>query len=538
MVKKIDVIVNSPNVHNSIFIDLPGLFSISEDSTNDFRKDVKNMATAYASNKNLIPVIVHAAPSDPATNAAIKLISNINRREDAFGILTKIDMVKGQKTDYLEKMLDGKEYRLGHGYCGVILSNDNDIEKGVSVEDKIQIESEYFKKHPNIRPAGVPTLRKMISDIQVKKIAEFIPDILADIDTQIDSLKNSNDFLNNLINNDHKKLSINLRVMIEKLVGSSQERAEFEDELRKRLDKEIRSCLESESLFTEKTSITRNETQVNEGIVGIFKESKEISIQDDFKQLFNYGVKSPMFVDNTNLNKTYNNEVTLGLTLSLVKPYINDNLGSKRVNWNKQLNTHISKLLKDDNIHKIIKSVTNELLLEYIYRETEFDDPISKKFAEYMIKEISSESFESKIKYSITAMLNLEKRPYVSLFEIMRYFVTKHPEILKMSRGFLFHRPTNHVQLEIYSKDWTEAYTNALVNNLIENCYRNIAVNLIDNMVESLLVMVMDILNKENALKEQQKINQKIAKLIEIKEILSEGKSGNKSSHEYNEYNE
>jgi len=62
IVTKIDVLVSGPNVHNSTFIDLPGLFSVSDETGDDFRKDVKNMTLSYVSNKNFIPVIVHAAP--------------------------------------------------------------------------------------------------------------------------------------------------------------------------------------------------------------------------------------------------------------------------------------------------------------------------------------------------------------------------------------------------------------------------------------------------------------------------------------------
>jgi len=84
-----------------------------------------------------------------------------------------------------------------------------------------------------------------------------------------------------------------------------------------------------------------------------------------------------------------------------------------------------------------------------------------------------------------------------------------------------------YVKLEIYDKDWSDAYTNVLISNLTDNCYRNVAVNLVDKMVEKLLEMTFDIFNKENALKEQNKINKKIEKLIEIKEILLEECSEN-----------
>ncbi len=538
-VQKIDVIVNSPNVHNSLFIDLPGLFSISDDDTNDeFRKNVKKLSMAYSSNANFIPIIVHAAPSDPATNSALKLISKINRREDAFGILTKIDMVKNQKTTYLEKMLNGTEYKLGHGYCAVVLPNDNDIERGISIEEKIVQETDYFKKNIHIRPAGVPTLRSMISDIQAKKITEHIPEILSDVNTQIDSLKNSQNFLNNLMNGDNKNLSRNLRVMVEKLVGSSQDRAEFENELKKCLRKEITEYLNNIETsdtkdFGDKSSdqivscdqLVRCDKYVNDEIVKNLQFNKsDVINHDSFKQLFSYGSGSPIFIDNVNLNETYDNEMKLGLVLSLIQPYINDNLGLKRIKWNRKLNLYFSKLLKDDTIHKIVKSVTVRLLLEFISLEAEFDNPINKKFAEYMINEIGNEAFESKIGFSITAMLNLEKRPNVSIFQILRYFVAKHPDLLKMPNSLFFTPRVHKARLEIFSEDWIEAYSKAVIDNITDNCYRNVAVNLLDKMVEKLLEMTIDMFHKENAAKEQNKVNEKMKKLLEIKTILLQAK--------------
>ena len=197
-----------------------------------------------------------------------------------------------------------------------------------------------------------------------------------------------------------------------------------------------------------------------------------------------------------------------------------DNLGLKRKEWSDQLHTYISKLLKDDTIHKIIKDNTLKLLLEYIYSDPDCTDAISRKFAEYMVEEIGNEAFESKIKYSITAMLNLEKRPNVSIFELMRYFIKDHPDILKMPDYLLFMPEVKKYIFEVYGQDWMNAYSNVVIDNLSENCYRNVAVNLLDKMVEKLLEMTIDMFHKENALKEQNKVNDKMKKLVEIKEIL------------------
>ncbi|XWV26324.1 dynamin family protein [Tupanvirus soda lake] len=524
-VEKIDVVVKSPHVHNSVFIDLPGLFSISDNDTDDhFRKKVKQMSTAYTSNRNFIPMIVHAAPSDPATNAAIKLVSKIDRRNDAFGILTKFDMVKNQKTAYLERMLKGVDYKLGHGYCAVVLPNDLDIERGVSVEEKIKEEEEFFKKYPNVKPSGVPILRKMISDIQATKIMEHIPAILRDVDVQMDSLKNSQNFLSSLMNGNNKSLSKRLHVMINQLVDSSQQRAVFEDKLYNNLRTELIKYLDTND--SEKVDIVRSLSYINSGIVKIYQQNNDVDVENKFKHLFSYGAGTPIFIDNSNLREAFKNEAMLGLALSLIEPQINDNLGTKRIMWNKQLNSYFSTLLKDNTIHNIIKNITFKLLLEYICDEGQLSDPKSQKFAEYMVNEIGNEAFESKIKYSITAMINLEKRPNVSATEIIRYFIKKHPEILRMPNTFFTTPSVQKVVFDIYEKDWMDSYFNVVIDNLTVNCYRNIAVNLLDKMVRKLLEMTMDMFHKENAAKEHNKVNEKMKKLVEIKEILLTAKSG------------
>ena len=524
-VQKIDVVVHSPHVYNSIFIDLPGLFAVSDESGDDFRKKVKDITNAYVANNTFIPLIVHAAPSDPATNAAMRIISKIGRRQDSFGILTKLDMVKDQKTVYLEKMLNGTEYRMGHGYCAVVLPNDLDIERGVTVEEKIKVEAEYFKKLPSIRPAGIPMLRKMISDIQAQKISEQVPAILADVNTQIESLHNSQNFLNNLLSGSSKNLSRNLRMMIEKLVGSSQERAEFEQDLKTRLKTEIKTYLNQKPADTK---IGSTQARVSDSIVMYHQARKsktaDVSV-DKFRQLFSYGTKSPIFIDNHILNDTYNTETVLGTSLPLVELQIDDNLGTKRNKWSRQLNTYYSKLLKDETIHKIIRDNTFKLLMEYICDDPECSDGMSVKFIEYMINEIGNEAFESKIKYSITAMINIEKRPNVSIFEVMRYMVSKHKDIVGIKDTLLFPPTVYKKKFEIYGDDWIEAYSAVVIDNLAENCYRNVAVNLLDLMVEKLLEMTMDMFHKENAAKEQNKVSEKMKKLVEIREILVQAKT-------------
>lgn len=524
-VTKINVKIWSPDVYNGTLIDMPGLFVVSTKTTADLPKKIKDMNITYLQDLNNIPVIVHAGPSDPATDQALKLINKLGRDSDALGIITKVDMLEKQKMSVIEEMLKGETYPVGNGYCAVVLRNDKEIDAGITINEKIKIESEFFKRFP-LNPSGVPEMRKMISDTQFQRIKDQIPNLITDIDSQIGNLKLSQTFMFNLINNDQPQLASKLRMMIEKLVGSSLARAEFEEKLKQEFQIVIGSYLEETFRDIIKYEPKFSNKNINSHVMSYNHNNRSNPAdykEDGIKKLFSYGLVSPVFVDNQTMSAIFDKEVSMAMSIPMFDIYINDPLGKKRANWGKYLNAYFAKLLNDDAIHKMIHDITEKLLLEYIYDDSEGYDDVTKKFAEFMIKEIGNEAYESHIKYSITATLNLEKRPQVSFFEIARYVTQMYPNYFKYSGEFMgtLLRDNRKLKLEVYSPEWNEAYLRVVGDKLTENSYRNVAVNLLDRMVEKLLELCMDLFNKENAIKEQNKINEKVIKLGEIKTIIT-----------------
>ncbi|QKF93607.1 dynamin superfamily protein [Fadolivirus algeromassiliense] len=536
-IQKVNDTIWSPDVYNAILIDLPGLFVVAGKNEADLPKKVKDMSIQHLQDVSNIPLVVHAAPSDPATNHAIKLVGKYGREGDTLGIITKVDMLERQKTSFIEDMLRGDTCPMGHGYCTVVLRNDKDVEAGMTVNDKIKIEKEFFTRVP-LKPSGVPQMRKMISNIQFSRVKEQIPNLIIDIDAQVANLKISQNFLQNLLSNDQKRLASRLRMMIEKLVGSSLDRAEFEDKLKKEFKTIIGKYMEESFNKTEKNIIPKFSTKQIDGNVFSYninhKSNPSNYKEDGIKELFSYGLVSPVFLDNQTITNTFTKELELALGVPMIDLHIDDPLGKKRAQWNRYLNGYFSRLLSDDNIHKIVHDVTEKLLLEYIYNDVEGTDDLTKKFAEYMIKEIGNEAYESKIKYSITAMLNIERRPQVSIFEVARYISQMYPSYFTFHGKFFesMSRESKRLRLEIYSDEWNEAYLRVVSDKLTENCYRNVAVNLLDRMVEKLLEMCIDMFNKENAIKEQNKVKEKTDKLIEIRNIVASFAASKKDDDE------
>ncbi len=517
LVKKISIRIHSPDVYNSHLIDLPGLFYVSKNNP-DAPKQIKNMIRDNLKNKNYIPLVVTAGNTDPATNQGLQMVDRFDRSDDAIGVITKMDMVERQKTHVIENMLQNKKYNLGNGYTAVSLRNKSEIDDGMTVAEKIILEAEFFKSKPQFKPCGVMEMRKKISEVQYKHIRGNLDHLIKDIDLEISKLTTSQTFIDKIVNDKQKGLPSKLKFLVEKLVGSSLERSEFEERLKKEFNTRISSSVDSALEITDDNSgIEYSDKGV--GIVEYYNKDPTIYKDDTFKDLFSYGMVSPIVINDSTIQDAYIKEMFLAYTLHSINFVIDDPIGKKRVLWNKQLSKYFDNLLQNETIQTVVYKITETMLLDFIYEDIDKNDMLTRSFAEYIIKEIGSEAYENKIKFSIEALVNSEKRPNISVIEIIRNITQLDPEKFKFC-NYIF-RNHRKVNIEIYGNAWNTAYVRAVSRKLADNCYRNVAVNLLDKMVERLLEVAVDMFNKDNALKEKDKIDAKIKHLNELKTIIA-----------------
>jgi hypothetical protein len=528
IVQIVNVIIFSPKVFNLHFVDTPGVFVVTNKNNSEMPKKIKEILANYLQDPNNILTLIHSSPSDVATDHAFKFIKKYQRENDTIGVLSKSDLLEGkQNIEFIHKLMRGdseEEFILGHGWVPVCLRSDKDIAANVTPEEKAKSEKELFMRM-GLKPSGSETLKKIVSEIQFSKIKDQIPNIIKDIDAQIENLKISQTFLHDLITNDQKKLAGRLSEMVEKLSRGSSDRKEFESCLKKEFTDIIGKYLD-DTIDSKKNRIPEFVPATFDKTIFTFHHQHQTKPQnfkiDGIKELFSYG-PLPLYTDTPTVDGLIKNEQQLAACLNMIAPVVDDPNNIKKVRWNKYLNAYFSKLLADDTIHKIIYDITKDSLLQFINSDVIDNDEITKKFAEYMIDEISSTAFESHIKYSITAILSLEMRPDISYYELVRYIAQMYPTLFTFSgKTFeLFTHENKKLKLEVYGDDWNEAYLKCVARNIANNSYRNVAVNLLDKMIRMLMEMTMDLFNKEQAIKEQKKVKEKMDKLTELRSIIS-----------------
>lgn len=530
-IEKIDVCVRAPDVYNSYLIDLPGLFHVASENDSDTPKKIKSMNIEYLLDKNNIPIVVVAGATDPATNQALQLINKYARARNSMGIISKMDLLMGQNNNLIDDVLSGKKYPLGYGYVPAIFRSDSDISKGVSIEDKIIQENELLTRHfhhLNNIPIGTLAIRQKISNIQFNHIKENIPGLIEDIDKEIDILNRSTDYFNNLAHGDGRILASRLRLLIEKLVGSSIERAEFERILRHDFHKAIKEYISGSLTQNDDTNLTS--TSILDPLLKAYFTQQNCELVNmtevKFRDLFSYGLISPIFVNTEALDHSLKFETVLGCSIPFIQFTIDDPLGKKRTAWYNYLQNYFNTLLSNDILLNLVYEITEKNILDYILSSNNSIDDLTRQFSEFLIKEIGSETYESKIRFSIQAMINTEKRPNISILELVRHIHIQNPHYFQYHHGLFGKYIGKHkMNIEIYGSIWNNAYLSAVAESLAENIYRNVAVNLLDKMVEKLLEMTIDMFNKEHCLKTSEKLNKKILTLKSIRDILTSTQS-------------
>ena len=194
-VKPIYLRIISPNVPNLSLVDLPGLTMVActdKGQPKDIKDQIKKMVGGYIKPKKTIILAVMPARTDIEADIALDLIKEYDPKgERTIGILTKLDLMNDGTS--VARLLENNvsiDLQLKYGYYGIKnRSKRESVEK--NVQEGMEIEAKYFKKHPvysNSKYAtnlGIPSLCVNLSQILIEQIKSCLPKILGEINQNI-----------------------------------------------------------------------------------------------------------------------------------------------------------------------------------------------------------------------------------------------------------------------------------------------------------------------------------------------------------------
>lgn len=529
MTKIINVKIISPDVYNMSFIDTPGLTKMDQDGMNP--KKIKRMIVKYMDDPNNIFIIVSSAATDPANCQALQLAHKHKRVKDCIGVFTKMDLVENQGNQNIYEILSGNRFPLGYGWGCVRLRNDAEILSAVTIDDCIRTECSYFAhiKLPTTFIAGIPKVRSRVSKVQLERITNDFGRIISEIDSKIAALHNSKTFIEKVISDPHRTLVDKVINIFKRLVESSIERAQLDSSIKTEIHKALIGYMNDIYDYKQDSKIKPRDTTepINEHIYQYHcanSTKSENLVSHDLQNIFGNTNLYQVTLE-TEFRRAYKNETDLAMMLGVF--HFNAKVDpSEKKKWREYIERYSTTLQNDNTLQDLIYNITEKLIIEHITSSNITDD-VTIKFAEFLVRDIGSKSYESNIKYSINNLIKLEELPHINIMELVRELVQIiEPSELEFYKGWLGRYNLTKKQIDLYGEDFNKAYLRSVINNLAVNCYRIVEVNLINKMMVEILTSVLS-LNKESAHRENDEIVSKIQALMQLKSTLIKYKNAN-----------
>eukprot|EP00932_Pfiesteria_piscicida_P002885 SRR837773.12804.p1 GENE.SRR837773.12804~~SRR837773.12804.p1 ORF type:complete len:806 (+),score=265.56 SRR837773.12804:59-2476(+) len=183
-------------------VDLPGITRVpvkGSDQTEDIEKLTRDMTLHYIQDPRTIILAVLPANQDVSVSDALQLARHVDPQGiRSIGVVTKIDIMD-QGTD-ASKILRGEDIPLKHGYVGVKMRSQQDINDKKPVRKALAEEKEWFESHRvyNKLPPGLvgtQVLIEKLTGILFRSMRRFLPEIKKEINEKRRSVQDRLDEL-------------------------------------------------------------------------------------------------------------------------------------------------------------------------------------------------------------------------------------------------------------------------------------------------------------------------------------------------------
>lgn len=133
-------------------VDLPGITKIPvADQPANIEQQIRELVLEYASRPNAVLLAITPANTDLANSDALKLTREVDPTgQRTIGVLTKLDLMDAG-TNALDILQNRGSFRLKHGFVGVVMRSQQDINQGVVIAEAVEKERQFFKNHQQYR---------------------------------------------------------------------------------------------------------------------------------------------------------------------------------------------------------------------------------------------------------------------------------------------------------------------------------------------------------------------------------------------------
>lgn len=141
----IHLAIHSPNVIPLTLVDLPGITKIPVgDQPADIESQLRQMIMEYACRPHALLLAITPANTDLTNSDALKLAREVDPSgQRTIGVLTKLDLMDAG-TNALDILQNRGSFKLRHGFVGVVMRSQQDINNSVPISAALKKEGAFL----------------------------------------------------------------------------------------------------------------------------------------------------------------------------------------------------------------------------------------------------------------------------------------------------------------------------------------------------------------------------------------------------------
>jgi hypothetical protein len=260
----VELTVYSPEVFDTILIDLPGFIMIPEAyQSPELPEQIQKLNTAYMTDPLNILAVVSSATQDPATSMGLREAQRSDPDHNrCLGVVTKIDLM-GKNKEALRRLLKNEVVPLAMGRIGIRCRTQQEQIDNTSFTDVVERERQWIEEESGMATTGecrmgVPLLRRELSRVMIARVCDQLPMIIQQLDDRIVSATHNAGFLERLSKEQNMQtVSKELETLVNQLHPAADSRRDLEENIRLKLfntvglvlDKSAKNAFKSRKTF-------------------------------------------------------------------------------------------------------------------------------------------------------------------------------------------------------------------------------------------------------------------------------------------------
>jgi hypothetical protein len=525
----------TPDTVDARYVDLPGYIAVAgRGHDRDVRQLIERINRPFVEDSNNIKLLIMDATSDRNNSLALAQVYECDQMKNCVGVITKLDKELSKTPNGRDRLIDilsdTKEFAPELGLVGLRLRSSDEMKAGMSIEDMIKREQQFIrdtKLDPSNCPdlkLGIPTLRELISQEQLFRISQKLPEYQQDLTKLIQRTEENQRLLSSMSKDANRVDNIAYRMTetIETMGKHSPQRVLFEKNLFCQIQKLVNKVVDT-SAKTHFPDLTLNSEVIEKDkahdicpswVLNVLRESyRNIgAIQADVNN--NYFHSLTMFGNCVNsltqseMQRSYQATTAQALTTPFYKMQLTNHSMEYRTFWMNQVCKIIDDLIKIHNIPDEVRKLTLTHIVAFVDASAN-TDPMAQDDASllfrYIMDKVEENTNKIKLGDTLSQLIAAEKRPVLDPIW-MSHFMALHKQETFYKHVGLFADENYPKYFSVYGTDWTKCYLDELKRQLGIKLYQVVGVNVSDPLLVGIMAHCVRFFQNGNFAQEGEKV--------------------------------